>query len=228
LPAIPNLLLPRLRPAAGARLLAACVLVFCGLAADLRWNGPVTGADPAVSDWFQRNAQPLFTALLSAVSHLHGTWPLLLAALAAALVLAWYGNRSWLPLLVLSVPGGMILNWLVKHAFQRARPTFDSPMLAIGSYSFPSGHTAGATVWWGFALLLWFAWERRPGRRAAACALAATMVVLTALSRVYLGAHYLSDVLAAIAEGLAWLVLCVLACQSFGRVMLEPGPRSTR
>jgi membrane-associated phospholipid phosphatase len=218
---------PRLRVQAGLALLAACALLFGALATDLRFKGPVTQADLPISAWFHQHAHPMITSVLSTVSHLHSTLALCSMALVGALVLAWYGQTRWLALLVLSVPGGMLLNWLVKQAFQRARPNFDSPMLALASYSFPSGHTVGATVGWGFALLLWFAWEKRAIRRVVACSLGGTMVLLTALSRVYLGAHYLSDVLAAIAEGVAWLALCVAACQLFAGGMLWPGHRRT-
>jgi len=107
--------------------------------------------------------------------------------------------------------GGLLLNVLVKHTFQRARPVWDDALLTLHTYSFPSGHTAGATVWWGFFTVLVFTHRPTWQRRAATVFLAIGMVSLTALSRVYLGVHYLSDVLAAVAEGCAWLVLCFMA-----------------
>jgi membrane-associated phospholipid phosphatase len=205
--------LPRLRARTGFALFALCVAMFALLAADLSLNGPVTRADIPISVWFHLRAQPSFSAVASAVSQMHSTLAICVYALAAALVLAWYRHFEWLPLLALCVPGGPILNSLVKHGFARARPSFDSPTLTLASYSFPSGHTAGATVWWCFALLFWFAWEQRRGPRAAACVLAITMILLTGLSRMVLGLHYFSDVLAAMAEGAGWIVLCVAVCQ---------------
>ena len=213
--------LPRLRAPIGFASIALCALLFASLAADLRFNGPVTRADIPVSVWFHVHAQPALTALATGVSRMHSTLAIGLMALAAALVLAVYRQLAWLALLALCVPGGLILNTLVKHGFARARPAFDSPAVTLASYSFPSGHTAGATVGWGFALLVWFAWEKRPGRRAAACAVAVAMVLLTGLSRVVLGLHYLSDVLAAMAEGAGWIVLCIAACQVMDRSRRE-------
>jgi undecaprenyl-diphosphatase len=182
--------------------MAFCVAAFTALATDLRLQGPVTRADIPISAWFHLHAQPAF---------------------AAALALAYHRQTQWLPLLAMCVPGGLVLNWLVKHAFQRARPAFDPPAATLASYSFPSGHAAGATVWWGFVLLVWFAWERQPGRRAAACVIAITMILLTGLSRMALGLHYLSDVLAAMAEGAAWIVLCVAACQRLPSRLRQEG-----
>ena len=206
-------------------LVAVCVAAFAALASDLRWHGPVTRADVPISVWFHLHAQPALIRLATAMSHMHSTPGLCLMALAAATALVLCRQTVWLPLLALCVPGGLILNDLVKHLFQRARPSFDSPALTLASYSFPSGHTAGATVWWGFALLVWFAWEKRPGARAAACAVAFVMIALTGLSRMELGLHYLSDVLAAVAEGAGWIVLSVAACQRLAhRTRPEPAP----
>lgn len=200
-------------PVLHARAALALLVLGCGafaaLAADLLLQGPVTAADAGVSRWLYRNAGAAFTALMAAVSALHGTWPLLAMSAAAALALWWRHQRAWAAALVLCVPGGMLLNYAVKHAFQRARPAFDEAA-AIASYSFPSGHTAGATLWWGFMLVWLFAHRADAGTRIAGATLAAAMVLLTALSRVYLGVHYLSDVLAAIGEGAAWLALCFL------------------
>jgi membrane-associated phospholipid phosphatase len=205
--------LPALRPRRALALLALCVVAFALLAIDLRLHGPVTRADIPISVWFHVHAQPALSAVASAVSKMHSTLAICLYALAAALALAWYRHVEWLPLLALTVPGGLILNALVKHVFARARPSFDSATVTLASYSFPSGHTAGATVWWGFALLFWFAWEQRRGPRVAACVLAIAMIALTGLSRMVLGLHFFSDVLAAIAEGAGWIVLCIAVCQ---------------
>ena len=199
---------PRLRGPAALVLLALACAVFGALAADLVRQGPLTAVDATVTAWFQDHARPVATAVLLAITHLHSTVGVLLMAAVAALALLWRRQRQWAALLVLAVPGGMILNVLVKHAFQRARPQVDEPLVTLASYSFPSGHAAAATLWWGFALVWLFAHDERRPVRVLGTLLALAMIVLTALSRVYLGAHYLSDVLAAVAEASAWLALC--------------------
>lgn len=200
-------------PVLHARAALALLVLGCGafaaLAADLLLQGPVTAADAGVSRWLYHNAGAAFTALMVAISAAHGTWPLLAMSAAAAVALSWRRQGAWAAALVLCVPGGMLLNYAVKHAFQRARPAIDGAA-ELASYSFPSGHAAGATVWWGFVLVWWFAHHSEAGTRVAGAALAVAMVLLTALSRVYLGVHYLSDVLAAIGEGVAWLALCFM------------------
>jgi undecaprenyl-diphosphatase len=90
-------------------------------------------------------------------------------------------------------------------------------LLTLTTYSFPSGHTAAATVFYGliacFLLSRVRAWPARAGIVAACC----LMVALVALSRMYLGVHYLSDVLAAAAEGAAWLATCITAVSTLQR-----------
>ena len=202
---------PRLRAPLGVLLLALALGLFATLATDLLHQGAISQADAKVSSWLQARMQPAFTPLMLAFDYLHSNTGTALMAATAAAVLALRRQVAWLPVLAASVAGGLLLNVLVKHAFQRSRPMWDDPLLTLHTYSFPSGHTAGATVWWGFFTVLVLAHKPTPPWRAATFGLALGMISLTALSRVYLGVHYLSDVLAAVAEGCAWLVLCFMA-----------------
>jgi undecaprenyl-diphosphatase len=90
-------------------------------------------------------------------------------------------------------------------------------LLTLSTYSFPSGHTAAATVFYGllacYLLRRVQAWPARAAIVAACC----LMVGLVALSRMYLGVHYLSDVLAATLEGAAWLATCITAVSTLQR-----------
>jgi membrane-associated phospholipid phosphatase len=217
---------PRLHGRAALLLLVVACLAFAGLAADLLLHGPITAADVPISTWFHEHGRPPFTAFMRAVSYLHSTASVLALATVAAAVLLWRREAAWVVPLVLCVPGGLLLNVFVKNQFQRARPSFDHPLVTLATYSFPSGHTAAAAVSWGFALVWLFAHRSSPRERRLAGGIAVLMVLLTALSRVYLGAHYVSDVLAAAAEGLAWLALCFLVLgQRPWRGIVARGPR---
>lgn len=130
--------------------------------------------------------------------------------LVVGLLLYRRSQYEWLRLLISSVPGGMLLNVALKQVFHRARPQFDDPLVTLGSYSFPSGHTTAATLFYGFLTLLQ---TQLPGqtavRRRAIVVGAMLMVLLVATSRVYLGAHHLSDVSATMLEGALWSALSV-------------------
>lgn len=114
---------------------------------------------------------------------------------------------------MLAVFGGMALNFLLKNLFLRQRPHFNDAILTLTSYSFPSGHTMMATVFYGTLCALAASRTRDWRCRALAIFGAAILISLVGFSRIYLGAHFLSDVLAAIAEGLAWLAFCLIAVE---------------
>jgi undecaprenyl-diphosphatase len=138
----------------------------------------------------------------------------------SALLGWWFWRRRapyWLLATAICVPGGMLLNVLLKHVYQRARPAFDEPFVTLATYSFPSGHTAAATLFYGLLASYVVTTSPRWGVRMAALVGAAAMVALVALSRVYLGAHFVSDVLAAMAESLAWLAVCITSVSTLRR-----------
>ena len=109
----------------------------------------------------------------------------------------------------------MLLNVVLKYAFHRTRPSFDDPLLMLTTYSFPSGHVAGATLLYGVMAAMVIAKTTAWRWRVTTVLAAIMMVALVALTRVYLGAHYLSDVIAAFAEGVAWLTLCLTGIHTY-------------
>ena len=157
-----------------------------------------------------------------AITHLHSTVAVSCYAIAVAIFLA--RQRRWRSLVtvIVTVAGGLTLNVLMKLAFQRPRPSFDNPLLTLNTYSFPSGHVTGSTIFYGLCL----AWVYRRTRllrwRLTALSFAIAALALVGLSRMYLGVHYLSDVVAAFAEGIAWLALCLTALHAFWRDAAPP------
>jgi undecaprenyl-diphosphatase len=115
------------------------------------------------------------------------------------------------------VLGGNFLNFCLKRLIQRGRPVFDDPLSTLATYSFPSGHAMASTVFYG--LLAIYASVNARQRYAAHVAIggAVLMVGLVSFSRVYLGLHYLSDVMGGISEGIAWLALALIALHCIRR-----------
>lgn len=124
-----------------------------------------------------------------------------------ALVVAWLWRRD-LPRLALfvivTVAGSSLLNWAVKAAVNRSRPVLSDPVAEAAGLSFPSGHAQSAIVAYA-VLLLVFIPVLRGAWRPVVVALAITMVVAIGFSRLALGVHFLSDVLAGYALGGAWV-----------------------
>jgi undecaprenyl-diphosphatase len=149
------------------------------------------------------------------ISDSHGVMAISFYLLLLTIHLSWRREWVWLAFLACSVPGGMLLNETIKHLFQRTRPSLDQALEVLPSYSFPSGHVTGATLFYGVLAVMLMAKTRNWGSRTLAGGVALSLVALVALSRLYLGVHYLSDVLAAFAEAVAWLSLCLLGLQRY-------------
>lgn len=198
-------------------LLFGAIWIFGAIAEDVATRDPITIVDARLSEWLHGHAvEPLTTFMLS-VTHLHSWWGVTAMTLAASAYLWIRRLRIWTLTLTVAVFGSMLLNFLLKNLFLRPRPHFNDPILTLTSYSFPSGHTMMATVFYGTLCALAVSRARDWRCRALAIFGAAILISLVGFSRIYLGAHFLSDVLAAIAEGLAWLAFCLIAVEATRR-----------
>jgi undecaprenyl-diphosphatase len=199
----------------GAIVLIGATWLFGGVAEDVISGDPLMLVDVDVAHWLHAHATPMLTQLMLVVTHLHGIVAISTYAVLLGLYLAWKRDWYWLLCLCVAVPGGMILNALTKVAFHRARPSFDHPLLTLSTYSFPSGHVAGVTLFYGVLAAVLVAKIPAWRRRVLIVLVAFALVALVALTRMYLGVHYLSDVIAAFAEALAWLTLCLVGIHTF-------------
>jgi undecaprenyl-diphosphatase len=177
--------------------------------------------DSRVASWLHEHAHHSLTAFFLGVTTLHSPGAMGAASAFFGIVLARLRAWYWLLTLAVTVGGGMLLNSTLKAAYERVRPRFDDPLLVLTSFSFPSGHTAGAVLFYGvlaaFLVSRFYDWRAR----AACVAGAVLMVGLVALSRMYLGVHYLSDVLAAACASTVWLVLCLAGGHALVRERLK-------
>jgi membrane-associated phospholipid phosphatase len=202
---------------AGVVVLVGAVSLFAEIAEDVGEQDTIWHIDHAVSQWFYQHAFEPLTSFMLGLTHLHSVAGV--SCMGVTLAVYFWRRQApyWLLALLISLPGGMLVNVLLKHAYQRQRPVFDEPLLSLATYSFPSGHTAGATLFYGllasYIVVVSGSWRVRLW---AMCG-AALMVGLVALSRIYLGVHFLSDTLAAIAGSVAWLAVCITSISSLRR-----------
>src|SRR5215468_9573196 len=185
-------------------------------------SNPFWSADHGVATWFHERLTPAFVTVLHAFAEFgSGEW---IGIVLFGLVLFFVWKRSWpsLVTLIVAVPGGMLLNEWLKVLVHRQRPFVNGPFVDWSGYSFASGHTIGATLLYGQLMLLILpALKARHWRRLAVFS-AVLLVALVGFSRIALGAHFLTDVLAGIVFGIIWLTLCVVAGRPIRRRSSQP------
>ena len=174
--------------------------------------------DSSVLEWMHRHASPSGMAVCIAISRVGSPLTMTFLAIAGALVLAafeeWVVLGGW----IAAFSGASILDRWLKLVVHRPRPPYARAGIHHPSWSFPSGHAMGALVGIGMLtyVLLRFA-EATRRTRLVAWAAATVVIALIGVSRVYLGVHYLSDVIGGYAVGAAWLALCIWAVELAGR-----------
>jgi undecaprenyl-diphosphatase len=213
---------------AGLVVAAGCLWLFGGLAEDLLTDDPLVRLDRAVATYLHSLATPPLTTFFLIITAFGSIGAIVVLGLLVAAVFAW--RRRWLSLAtwLVAVGGSAVLNQLLKALFARPRPFFEHPLLIETSYSFPSGHAMESFVVYGmlayFVVLALKSWRART-----AVVFASTLLVLLiGLSRMYLGVHYFSDVLAGYAAGGVWLSALITGAETIRRARGEYGTRAER
>jgi membrane-associated phospholipid phosphatase len=188
----------------------------------LAMANPLAGPDHEVAGWFHAHLTLTFVSVLRTFTEFgSGEW-IGVVLFFVALYFVW---KKWWPSLVtliIAVPGGMLLNEWLKLVVHRQRPFVDGPFVDWSGYSFASGHTIGATLLYGQLLLFVLPALKTRHWRLLSIFSAVFLVLLVGFSRIALGAHFLTDVLAAIFFGIIWLMLCMVLQKPIRRRDLRP------
>lgn len=200
-------------PLLGALLiLAASLWAFGAVAENLLEDD--TGNDQRLAEWLHGRATDPFTDVFRAITWLGNVPTLLVVTLLAAGVLWRRRHRTDAVFVALAFLGAQVLSNGMKLGFRRERPFFADPLATESTYSFPSGHALVSLAVYGAIALVLARRLRSRRRRLALLAAAAALVIAIGFSRLYLGVHFLSDVLAGYAAGVAWLALLYLALEA--------------
>src|SRR5436309_623919 len=178
---------------------------------------PLAGTDHQVAGWFHAHLTRTFATVLRAFTEFGSSeW----IGVVLFLLVVFFVWKKWWPSLVtliVAVPGGMLLNELLKVVVHRQRPFLQGWFVDWSGYSFASGHTIGATLLYGqLALFILPAMKTRHWRTLTVSS-AAFLIALVGFSRIALGAHFLTDVLGAIIFGIIWLAFCLFATKPMRR-----------
>ncbi|MEF3301709.1 phosphatase PAP2 family protein [Paenibacillus sp. GYB003] len=187
----------------------ALLAAFAWLAWTVKGGGP-TAFDDAVGSRLRGLRSDGLTAFFEALSPLVSTTVFaVLLVLFAALFAFVFKKRLEPLLLILNLAVAFGLYKGLKSVFERPRPSADALIHASGS-SFPSGNALMSASFYGLVAYLLYRQLKRsaPGLAWTIALLGIALVLLIGVSRVYLGVHYPTDILAGYAVGGAWTIVC--------------------
>jgi membrane-associated phospholipid phosphatase len=194
------------------------VTVSLGIAALALWlfgavleevldNATIVRLDVATLDWMAGHTSAMGLRIFTFITHL-GDIPVIPAiAVVGAWVLWRQRHRLVLVCWLSAFFGGVLVNRLLKLLIHRSRPV---RVLHESTFSFPSGHTMAATIGYGMlAYVMATYWRPRRIKRRFLFLAAALIALAVGVSRIYLGMHFPTDVIGALAAGTAWVAICV-------------------
>jgi undecaprenyl-diphosphatase len=190
------------------------VIAFARIAEDYLTNDPLARWDVSFARWLSGERSDVGTDFFRVLTFIGSP----AAALAVTTVVCFllYRRRRLAETVLLPVVigGAELLNLVLKLSFHRPRPEY--AFVHLETYSFPSGHAMISTAAYG--ALAYLAWSRLRTRQARLALVAGTavLVALICFSRLYLGVHYLSDVLAGAAGGAFWLAVSITLQTIYG------------
>ncbi|MFX3623202.1 MAG: phosphatase PAP2 family protein [Ectobacillus sp.] len=195
-------------------LMFACFLLFWSLSV-LYSTSAVSTLDFAVSEYVQSFRNEALTNWFKAASYI-GSIHMYLPLVYIFALYFLIRKQFWAAILLfISLYGSRYLNKALKLWYERPRPDINSLVTATG-YSFPSGHAMNAVAFVGFVAYLAITEHRlKLWQKLILIIFASVLIFSIAISRVYLGVHYLSDILAGFAAGGSWLLLCILLHKRF-------------
>jgi membrane-associated phospholipid phosphatase len=196
------------------------LLIFALLLSYAAFLYPVLPFDLLSSEELQEQASPLFDSLMKGVSAL-GDFAIA-ATLIAIAMLTFALRRQWLEsIFMFATTSSVLLNFTLKGIIQRTRPfpliqNATGLIQSINEYSYPSGHVLFFVVFFGFfSYLVWINFAGRA--RMIVISIFGMLILLIGPSRIFLGAHWATDVLGGYIIGTIWLFILILAYQWVNR-----------
>ncbi len=172
--------------------------------------------DQTIINWIQSLMKSQLTSIMKIFTFFGSPLAIILFVLISASWIIWRKKYWESVFLVIGTAGGGLFNLLLKWIFHRQRPTIHR-LIEESGYSFPSGHSMGSIIFYGMLCMLMIVFINSTITRAIVIISTLFIVTMIGLSRVYLGVHYPSYVLAGYAAGGAWLAVCLMGL----KVILE-------
>jgi undecaprenyl-diphosphatase len=187
-------------------------MVFAEVAEGLGDGRPMGLLDEAISHAVGSHTPAGVRDVFALLTHLSDPWFAGSLCVVMAVLLWLRGHRGFAAGWVAAIAGNAVLNHVLKGIFERARPVHDFGFAQVPGFSFPSGHSSGSMVLYG--MLGYLGLRMLPPRwRVLSVMAAAAVVVTVACSRIFVRAHFPTDVLAGLCSGAAWLAICIASLE---------------
>jgi undecaprenyl-diphosphatase len=186
---------------------AIAMLIFFGWLADEALEGETRHFDEATRAAVHQLASPLLTTIMRGVSFLGSTLAL---AIGTTIIVVRFAMLKWgreAKLFAITMIGAGLLNITLKLAFKRPRPVPFFNLTAPETYSFPSGHSLTSAVFFGALAAMLTTRVKSRRVRVIVWVVCTLMFVLIGFSRIYLGVHHTTDVIAGFAAALIWILV---------------------
>ena len=209
-----------------AGIIGAMLWLFALVAEEVR-EGDTQRFDEAALTYLDQFDHPVVEKSALEITALGNGTVVLFIAIIAGLFLWLTRHRYSAAMLFAATTGGMLINWALKNAFDRPRPTVVEwgQGAHVVSSSFPSGHATSAAVVYITVAYLAARLQKRHLSRVLTVLAAIVLAVLIAFSRLMLGVHYPSDIAAGMASGLAWAAFCMVMLEAAERFILRHDPK---
>ena len=143
-----------------------------------------------------------------------------------SLILILIKQWRFLKVLLISILGGELFIWIIKNIIDRPRPPLVTSLVNETTYSFPSGHTFVAIAFYGLLVYFIIQSEKSKFLKIISFIIGFILIILVGLSRIYLGAHWPSDVLASFVSGAAWLSILITWLKIKNKFIPLPKPKN--
>ena len=197
--------------------------LFVALASYVR-SGSSQAFDDSVIRWLAAHHTRGFDVAMLEITALGTGIVVMMVVAVAALFLVLTEHKYSAILLLASTLGGLVLNAVLKLGFNRPRPSIVVPVVHAVSSSFPSGHAMSAAIVYTTVAYLAARLHKRRWARWLVMTAALIVIALISISRMYLGVHYPSDVLAGIVVGLAWAAFCMATLEAILKFAVRRDP----
>ena len=183
------------------------MLIFFGWLADEALEGETRHFDETTRAAVHQLASPLLTTIMRGFSFVGSTISLTVGTIIAVVLFATRKLGREAKLFAITMIGAALLNVTLKLAFKRERPIPFFNLSPPETYSFPSGHSLTSACFFGALAAILTARIKSKRLRAIIWIVATSMFLLIGLSRIYLGMHYTTDVIAGFAAALIWILI---------------------